>query len=219
MSDRDFLMRNPRSFHDQGWRHTDDRSALYEDPTTPERQEKLRRYLSSLPPGSKVLDYGCGRAEFTEFLASLGFRTVGVDLSQEAIDMNRRDFPGLEFAQVNADQPAPYEDGFFDGIWSSEVIEHVYDVNGIFAEFSRLLRVGGKLIVTTPYHGWLKNILVITFGFERHFNVEWQHIRFWTKRSLTKVASSHRLKPIVWDTVGRFRWLAKSFFVVFERFP
>lgn len=210
-------LHTPSSLHDVGWASTDDRSRLHKDPTTPERQQKLRRYLHDLPPGSKVLDYGCGRAEFTAYLASLGFRTVGLDLSEQAIQFNRRDFPSIEFVLSRANEPCSFVAGHFDAIWASEVIEHVYDVHAIFAEFSRILRVGGKLIVTTPYHGWLKNILIVTFGFERHFDVEWQHIRFWTKRNLTKVAGAHHFKPLVWDSVGRVPWLAKSFFVVFER--
>ncbi|HLJ91629.1 MAG TPA: methyltransferase domain-containing protein, partial [Gemmataceae bacterium] len=133
-----------------------------------------------------------------------------------AIEFNRRDFPALEFVQLEQDH-VPLPDQSFDAIWCSEVIEHVYDVHAIFAEFARLLRVGGRLILTTPYHGWLKNLLVITFGFDRHFDVEWPHIRFWTKRSLTKIAGAHGLKPVTWDSVGRIPCLAKSFFVVFER--
>ena len=204
------------SCHDDGWKRTANRDMLPNDPTTPARKQLLHRYLNDLPQGSRVLDYGCGRGEFTDYLATLGFRVAGVDLSALAIEFNRRDFPALEFVQLEQDH-VPLPDQSFDAIWCSEVIEHVYDVHAIFAEFARLLRVGGRLILTTPYHGWLKNLLVITFGFDRHFDVEWPHIRFWTKRSLTKIAGAHGLKPVTWDSVGRIPCLAKSFFVVFER--
>ena len=210
-------MHNATSLHDDGWAATASRDLLYRDPTTPDRKRLLSRCLSHLPPGSKVLDYGCGRGEFTEYLASLGYRAVGMDISPNAIAFNRRDFPELEFVEADIDGHAPFEDGLFDAIWCSEVIEHVYDVHAIFAEFSRLLRVGGRLLLTTPYHGWLKNIVLVTFGFERHFDVEWQHIRFWTKRSLSKVGNDHDLRPIVWASVGRIPLLAKSFFVRFKR--
>lgn len=210
-------MHDPQSLHDTGWKDSTDRAKLYKDPTTPAREAKLKAALTSLPQGARVLDYGCGRAEFTDYLASLGFGAVGIDLSPEAIRLNQADFPAMEFLTVAADKPAPFPDGSFDAIWCSEVIEHVYDVHGIFAEFDRLLKVGGKLAITTPYHGWLKNMLVMTFGFEKHFDVEWQHIRFWTKRSMTKVAAAHHLRPLVWDSVGRVPWIAKSFFVTFEK--
>lgn len=212
-------MRNLVALHDAGWENTHDRATLYDDPTTADRQRKLAQYLKRLPAGSRVLDHGCGRGEFTQFLGSLGFQAVGLDISGSAIVYNRRDFPGLEFVQAEADAPAPFPAGSFDALWSSEVVEHVYDVQGIFAEFARLLRPGGLLVLTTPYHGWLKNLLVITLDFDRHFNVEGQHIRFWSKRSLTRVAERNHLRPIIWDTVGRLPWIARSFFVVFERLP
>jgi 2-polyprenyl-3-methyl-5-hydroxy-6-metoxy-1,4-benzoquinol methylase len=163
---------NPKALDGEGWGRTKDRGTLYQDPTTPQRKYKLQRALRELGPGSKILDFGCGRGEFTSHLATLGFQAVGLDISPQAVEFNQRDYPHLEFVQVDPEAPAPFPDGCFDAIWSSEVIEHVYDVHGIFAEFARLLRPGGRLVVTTPYHGWLKNLLVITFAFERHFNVE-----------------------------------------------
>ena len=210
-------MKNSLALHDEGWQATADRAQLYRDPTAPERKKKLAAALAALAKGSRVVDFGCGRAEFTEYIASLGFKAVGVDLSPAAVELNRRDFPQLEFVVADLDQPAPLADQYCEALWCSEVIEHVYDVHGVFAEFERLLKPGGLLVLTTPYHGWLKNLLVITFGFEQHFSVEWQHIRFWTRKSLTKVAAAHGLRALRWDSVGRIPWLAKSFFVTFQR--
>lgn len=210
-------MADLKGLHDAGWAQTADRAALYADPTTPARKSRLRRYLADLPPKSRVLDYGCGRGEFCEFLRGIGFSVAGLDLSPVVIEYNRRDFPDMEFEVTEAGQPAQFPDESFDAIWCSEVIEHVYDVNAIFADFARLLQPGGKLLVTTPYHGRLKNLILALFGFEKHFNVEWQHIRFWTRKSLAKVAAAHGLRPVAWDTVGRVSWLAKSFFAVFRK--
>src|SRR5689334_2999268 len=91
---------NPTSLHDEGWKATARRETIYQDPTAPARKRLLDRALKHLPRGNKVLDYGCGRGEFTEYIASLGFRVVGVDLSAHAIAFNRKDFPNLEFLEV-----------------------------------------------------------------------------------------------------------------------
>lgn len=210
-------MHDPTTLHDAAWTTTADRNRLYKDPTTPARKAKLAQALAGLPKDGRVLDFGCGRGEFTEFLASKGYRAVGADLSPEAIRFNQRDFPNIEWSTIEADKPTPFATASFDAIWCSEVVEHVYDVNGIFAEFSRLLKPGGLLVVTTPYHGWLKNLLVVTLGFDSHFDIEGQHIRFWTKKSFGKIAGKHGLSPILWDSVGRVPWLARSFFVVFKK--
>src|SRR5262245_29184235 len=91
------------SMHDEGWRLTRDRASLHKDPTTPQRREKLRRCLADLAPGAWVLDYGCGKAEFTEFLASLGFQAFGLDISPQVTAFNRQDFPDLTFVQAESD--------------------------------------------------------------------------------------------------------------------
>ncbi|HLJ91772.1 MAG TPA: methyltransferase domain-containing protein, partial [Gemmataceae bacterium] len=59
------------SCHDDGWKRTANRDMLPNDPTTPARKQLLHRYLNDLPQGSRVLDYGCGRGEFTDYLATL----------------------------------------------------------------------------------------------------------------------------------------------------
>src|SRR4051794_20593040 len=117
-------MQTPESMHDDGWRGTADRGSLHADPTTAERERKLRAALAPLGPGASVLDFGCGRGHFTVFLAGLGYRAAGVDLSPAAVALNRSDFPNLTFEVVAADRPTPFAEASFDAIWSSEVIEH-----------------------------------------------------------------------------------------------
>lgn len=145
-----------------------------------------------------------------------GFKTIGIDISAAAIQSNKQRFAQAEFQVVQADRPTPFPDGSFDAIYCSEVVEHVYDAHYIFGEFGRLLRPNGLLIVTTPYHALVKNIIVAASSFDRHFNPTWQHIRFWTKSSLTRVAKAHGLTPVQWGHVGRFWPMPKSFFVTFR---
>ena len=144
----------------------------------------------------------------------MGYRAEGIDISENVIKLDRRTYPDLRFELVAPDEPAPYPDGSFDAIYCSEVVEHIYDTHFVFGEFARLLRPGGLLILTTPYHGVVKNLVVALFYFERHFNPTWQHIRFFTKKSLARVCLEHDLIPQSWKHVGR-RWpLSRSFFVV-----
>ena len=210
-------MQTPTTLHDEGWRATQNRSQIYADPTTPEREQKLLATLAPLGSSARVLDSGCGRGHFTYLLHNRRYRPIGIDLSPTAVELNRTDFPDITFEAVEGDRPVPFLDGQFDAVWSSEVVEHVYDVHGMFAEYCRLLRPGGLIILTTPYHGLLKNVLLVAFAFDRHFNVEWQHIRFWSKHSLKFVGAAHNFVSVNWDHVGRSWLLPKSFFAVYER--
>jgi len=72
-------------------------------------------------------------------------------------------------------------------IYASEVIEHALDTDGMFREFNRCLKPSGKLILTCPYHGFLKNVLVVMLNFEKHFNPVGGHIRFYSLKSLKAI--------------------------------
>ncbi len=212
---------NTAILHDAGWKAHESDGFSWRDPTTSEKQRLCMVALKALgvPSSVKLLDFGCGSGVFSDFFHSRGYNTTGVDISETVIKRNRERFPQVNFHCVRGDQGLPYPDGMYGAIFCSEVIEHVYDVQFIFSEFSRLLRPGGLLILTTPYHGKIKNVIIALFYFERHFDPTWQHIRFWTKKSLSQVCSAHGLKPVLWTYVGRFWPVPKSFFVVCKKAP
>ena len=201
-----------KNLHDFGW---EDQGFEWEHPWTPQKKKLALASLKQLgkPDALRVLDYGCGDAVMIQFFDAEGYQVEGVDISEIVINHNREKFPHLKFELTAPDTPTPYADGSFDAIFCSEVIEHVYDVNFLFSEFHRLLRPGGLLMLTTPYHGLVKNLVIALFYFERHYMPTWQHIRFFTKNSLTAVCLDHELAPIKWDRVGRIGPLARSFFV------
>jgi SAM-dependent methyltransferase len=112
----------------------------------------IRRYL---PPGAKILDAGCGAGEWPTFLREKGYQVTGLDYSDELVARLRDMYPDGDWMQGSIlDLPLPSES--FDGIISWGVIEH--DENGpqtALREFARILRPGGRMIVTVPLHdGW-----------------------------------------------------------------
>jgi 2-polyprenyl-6-hydroxyphenyl methylase/3-demethylubiquinone-9 3-methyltransferase len=147
------------------------------------------------------------------FFHELGYEAEGVDISSVVINDNKNKFPDMKFNLVTPDTRIPYPDASFDVIFCSEVIEHLYDVNFAFSEFDRLLRPGGLLMLTTPYHGLIKNIVIALRYFDQHYRIDWQHIRFFTKESLGGMCLNHNFKPFRWWRVGRIGPLARSFFV------
>jgi 2-polyprenyl-3-methyl-5-hydroxy-6-metoxy-1,4-benzoquinol methylase len=63
---------------------------------------------------------------------------------------------------------------YFDVVISTEVIEHVYSPRALVANTFGLLRPGGEFIVTTPYHGYFKNlVLALSSCFDAHFTALW----------------------------------------------
>ena len=83
--------------------------------------------------------------------------------------------------------PLPLPDATFDLVLCAETIEHVQDVQLLLSEARRVLRPGGRLVLTTPAHGRLTALDALVRGFERRFDPLSQHLRFFTRRSLGRL--------------------------------
>jgi len=81
-------------------------------------------FLDDFPPGGRVLDLGCGRGEFLELLAGRGFHAEGVDFNAEMIGLCRDKGLSVEHGDL-LENLAARPDASLDGIFSSQVIEHL----------------------------------------------------------------------------------------------
>jgi 2-polyprenyl-6-hydroxyphenyl methylase/3-demethylubiquinone-9 3-methyltransferase len=140
----------------------------------------------------------------------------GVDASCSGIDMARQAYPHARFRVGDitgrfADLGCPA--GYFDVVVSTEVIEHVYAPRKLVANAFEALRPGGELILSTPYHGYVKNVVVAVTGkFDAHFTALWDggHIKFWSHRTLTTLLREAHFTEIRFYGTGRCPFLWKS---------
>jgi SAM-dependent methyltransferase len=169
--------------------------ALYEDfwadaPADPEPWAWRRRrelLLGEARPGERVLDLGCGAGRFVAALQQAGADPVGVEIAEAALERARANAPGADLRLVEPDGSLPLEHASVDLVWCSEVLEHVADTAHLLLEVRRVLRPGGRLLVTVPFHGRLKAALIGLLRFDAHFDPLGQHLRFYTRASLTAV--------------------------------
>ena len=209
-------MSNLKAYYEKFWDRDHDVSDA--DVTTPERKRRLLDALRGLlSPGGKVLDLGCGAGKFTAWLHEAGYDAQGMDLSEAALAKARRTFPQAVFSLLKPDGGIPAEPGTFDAAWTTEVIEHIVDVGSFLAEIHRVLKPGGILILTTPYHGRLKNLLVSLLKFDRHFDPEGPHLRFFDRRGLERCLRRAGFRPLSWAGIGRVPLLYRTWFVVAKK--
>lgn len=99
----------------------------------------------------KVLDLWCNTGYGTRILKSSGADVVGLDISPEAIAIARRKHgpAGIEFHCTDGSS-LPFADQTFDLVTSFQVIEHLVDCGRFLTEIIRVIRPGGKVILTTP---------------------------------------------------------------------
>jgi SAM-dependent methyltransferase len=106
------------------------------------RERKAREWV---PAGGRVLDIGCHRGEF---LASLGDRitdSVGLDPLAPPIETPRYRLLPEPFRE-----PLPFPDGSFDAVVMLATLEHIRDKDPLARECRRVLRPGGRVIITVP---------------------------------------------------------------------
>jgi SAM-dependent methyltransferase len=131
-----------------------------------------------------VLDLGCGAGAFTALAAEAGAEVIGVDIAQGALDQAAARAPGADLRLLEPDGTLPVAHGTVDLVWCSEVLEHVADTAAFLFEARRVLRRGGRLLLTVPDHGIVRRVAIALLAHERHYDPLGQHLRFYTRRSL-----------------------------------
>jgi SAM-dependent methyltransferase len=175
-------------------------------------QPAVEEYLAELRPGARVLDLGCGNGAMLGSFLRKGWTLVGVDISKSGIEQARQYWPDAQFevGDATGDLSAL---GQFDAIYSTEVIEHVVLPRRFAQNCFRLLKPGGIVVLSTPYHGWLKTLeIAATNQADAHYQPleDWGHIKFWSVNTLSQLLWEAGFDEVEYRGVGRVPYLWKS---------
>ncbi len=152
-----------------------------------EKYEMLEDYLP--PERRRILDIGCGLGLFLQEGRKRGWKTIGIEPSQQAARYARN--LGLEilnepFGQKHADAL-----GLFDVVHFHEVLEHIPDPSGMLRLASRLLEPHGLLYVVVPNdYNPLQRLLRDQLGFKPWWVAPKVHINYFDFDSLERLLSS-----------------------------
>ena len=144
------------------------------------REAWIRKKLSQIPEGESILDAGAGELKWKPACSHLVYTSqdfcqyTGAENSSAGLQHENWDTSGVDI--VSDIISIPVEDGAFENVLCSEVLEHVPDPIKAVAELSRVLKIGGKLILTAPFCSLTH---FAPYHFSTGFNI------YWYRESLT----------------------------------
>ena len=165
----------------------------------------------------RILDIGCGNGSLSNFIAQNGYEVVGVEESESGVKIAQQNYPDCEFIAASIyDFPYQQLENSFDIIISTEVIEHLPYPRELAKVAKCCLKNNGTVILTTPYHGYFKNLaLAITGKLDKHFTVLWDggHIKFFSVKTLSTLLLEQGFADLQFKFAGRYPLLWKSMLV------
>lgn len=183
----------------------------------------LLRELSNLRAqnsANRVFELGCGNGSVANVLTEQGWDVTGVDPSAEGIAQAKAHWPHLKLYTGSAYDNLTALYGKFPVVTSLEVVEHVYSPRQYAATLFSLLEPGGVACISTPYHGYLKNLALALSGkMDSHFTALWDHghIKFWSVKTLSELLREAGFIEIRFTRLGRIPALAKSMMAIARR--
>lgn len=126
-------------------------------------------------PGSSIFDFGCGSGYLVGELQRQGYNAYGMDFEKEAIDYGVNS--GTNNLVLGKGDKVEYPNESFNLITAFDVLEHIEHEKLVIGELFRILKPGGKMIITVPAYRWL-------WGVQDEVS---HHFRRYTMGSLRKI--------------------------------
>jgi len=168
-----------------------------------------------------VLDLGCGNGSFAKQLVARGLTVHGCDISASGVaEAQIQCSGGRLFVGSGYDDLLTAVGSPVDAVVALEVVEHLYDPRRFITRVREVLRPGGVLVLSTPYHGYWKNLALALSGkLDAHFTALWDggHIKFWSRHTLAALLKEQGFAVKHFVGVGRFPWLWKAMVVTARR--
>jgi 2-polyprenyl-3-methyl-5-hydroxy-6-metoxy-1,4-benzoquinol methylase len=169
---------------------------------------------SLLPDGElKILDVGSGNGFIAGQLAKMGHEVTAIDISKDGIAIARKAYPNVHFHVFSVYDDLHEVVEQVDVVVSSEVIEHLYYPKRFLNNLFSVIHENGYLILTTPYHGYIKNLALSIFNkWDDHHTVDWEggHIKFFSQKTISNMLKECGYRNTIFNNAGRTRWVWKS---------
>jgi len=154
------------------------------------------------PQSNTILDIGCFDGIFLSLVKNQDNDFYGLDASDWAIEHMQKKEIKIQKFFFDGKTKLPFEKDFFDIVIAGEIIEHIFDTDFFLEEISRVLKPGGRLLISTPNIASLGRRLLLLFGANPITEVSPNeansvgHIRYFTRETLKNILAKHGFKII-----------------------
>lgn len=173
----------------------------------------------------RIADIGCGNGVLCGLLKRCGYDVIGIEKDTQGFNIARKNYPDVNFYNLGLEDDCSHilrEVGCLEAILSTEVVEHLYSPHQLPIFAKKLLKDGGLLIISTPYHGYIKNLVLSLFNrWDFHHTALWcgGHIKFFSRKTLIALLKENGFDTILFYGVGRLPFIWKSMILVSVKRP
>jgi 2-polyprenyl-3-methyl-5-hydroxy-6-metoxy-1,4-benzoquinol methylase len=157
--------------------------------------------LDLVPPRSVVIDAGCSSGYLAEQLVARGCRVTGLELDPVAGRFAERWCEQVLVGDVET-MDLPLAPASFDVVLCGDIVEHLRNPTAALARWRRLLRPGGRLVLSTPNVANVRIRMLLLFGSFRYTErgiLDQTHTHLFTRRSLREAVGRAGYRPVVED--------------------
>lgn len=140
-----------------------------------------------------ILDVGCYDGTLLSLLKNRNNNLFGIEASDWGVEQCKRKDINVKQFYFDGENKLPFEDDFFDVVITGEIIEHIFDTDFFLREVHRVLKPGGKLLISTPNIASFGRRLMLLFGINPIIELSPNepessgHIRCFTFQTLKKL--------------------------------
>lgn len=182
-------------------------------------ERRVHEYIiSRVPKGIKtILDVGCGKGWVAKNFLPRGISVHSLDVSTSNPMNAKRLYPSDNHFGIAADSfHLPFSNESFDVVIASEIIEHVVNPAEFVKELFRVVKKGGKLLVTTPYKEKLIYYLCIHCNKKTPANA---HIHSFDEKKLEEFCTEEDLEKFECKTFGNKLLIFLRTYTILQFFP
>ncbi len=179
-------IKTSKTVHEDDWKSTKKGYALLKgDRAISKRMQLLIKFSKKFRP-KRILDIGCGSGYFGYLLKEIdrNVKITGFDISKHAISQAKT-YDKAYSLDIDK-QNIPEESNYFDMVTCADVLEHVYDVDHCLEEIKRVLKPGGKAVITAPNFSYLKYRVYCLLGCIPSILTDPRHVHAFNLDSLSK---------------------------------